>query len=405
MNRVTVTIPTYWGWESGRPSLPEDSIFDHPTPLDTEGTLPRTLNSLTELKSSDFQVILITAPVNPRLSESVEKKIAELMDRFKSYYPIAQFGPSDLKVTREIMSKNGLEDSILSLEAYAQIRNCQLFASMLIDTELIAAIDDDEVVPEDYIDKATLFAGKETAGKKIDGVAGIYLNAEGNYKLKEKPGIRAEKNIFIKKAALMNDEFSRYMESQERLTESAVALGGNMIFTKTLYMNVPFDPGITRGEDIDYLINSRLLGYNWFLDRELYITHLPPKPSHEFQINTSPYAKLQQDVLRFIYEKEKLAISKEFPDAYPLSAEQLGFYPGEFLKEGLEEQAMEALKRERPKDADERFFPKPEELLKRAKERAAMARKFFDFAKKWSVTMSLASKIEELKDYMQKKFD
>ncbi len=43
---VSMVIPTYWtrpgdiGWQPG------DAFFDHPTPINTEGTLGRTLKSL-----------------------------------------------------------------------------------------------------------------------------------------------------------------------------------------------------------------------------------------------------------------------------------------------------------------------------------------------------------------------
>jgi len=44
--RKVVLIPTYWsrkkadGWREG------DAVYDHPTPLDEEGTLARTLESM-----------------------------------------------------------------------------------------------------------------------------------------------------------------------------------------------------------------------------------------------------------------------------------------------------------------------------------------------------------------------
>ena len=48
--RKVVVIPTYWsrekdeGWQEG------DAVYDHPTPLDDEGTLRRTLESMKLLK-------------------------------------------------------------------------------------------------------------------------------------------------------------------------------------------------------------------------------------------------------------------------------------------------------------------------------------------------------------------
>ncbi len=400
-----IVIPTYWSWERGKKSLPEDSIFDHPTPIDIEGTLPRTLESFKNLTNKDFCVILITAPVNPKLNDAVEEKIETIINRYRDYYPITQFGPSELRFAQDKMKAHGIYPDVIGLNTYAMIRNSQLFASLLTGAKFSAAIDDDEVVPPEYLDKASEFIGKSRNGKKVDGVAGIYLDKNGEYKLKEPPEARTSENLFDKKPALMNDEFAKYIESGERLQESAIALGGNMVFTRELMMNVPFDPLITRGEDIDYLLNSRLLGFNWFIDRELYITHLPPKPYHENQINTSPYAKLQQDIIRFIYQKEKLKLSKNTPGITPVTAEDMGFYPGEFLKDGVEEHALEALKKNRPQNADERFFPKPEKLIEMAIERAKKAHTFIDFATKWKNNIPKAVALTDLSDYIGKKLN
>jgi len=73
--------------QRGRKSLPEDSIFDHPTPVDIDGTLPGTLESFKELRNSDFCVVLITAPVNPKLTEDVENKIEGFIKKYAEEYP------------------------------------------------------------------------------------------------------------------------------------------------------------------------------------------------------------------------------------------------------------------------------------------------------------------------------
>ncbi len=401
--RFVIVIPTYWSWERGKKSLPEDSIFDHPTPVDIDGTLPRTLESFKNLQDKDFCVVLITAPVNPKLTEKVEKKIEGFVKEYAKEYPITQFGPTDLQHAQKLMKDKGIDYSIVGLSTYAEIRNSQLLASILTGATFSAAIDDDEIVPPEYLNKASEFIGKTKDGKGIDGVAGIYLNKNGDYRLKEPPEARTSKNLFDRKSALMNDEFSKYMESGDRLQETAIALGGNMVFTRELMMNVPFDPLITRGEDIDYLINSKLFGFNWFLDRELYITHLPPKPYYEDQINTSPYAKLQRDIIRFIYQKEKLKLSKTRKDVAEIKARDMGFYPGEFLKDGIEQHALEALRKNRPKDADERFFPKPEKLIEEAMERAKKAYTFLHFTEKWRNNIQKIVELKELSDYIREK--
>ncbi len=82
MKKIAVTIPTYWSWETTKENLPEDAVFDHPTPLNLEGTLNTTLNSLKGLAGGSFYVILITAPVNPRISGQAEEKIEKIIALF-----------------------------------------------------------------------------------------------------------------------------------------------------------------------------------------------------------------------------------------------------------------------------------------------------------------------------------
>ncbi len=48
-----------------------------------------------------------------------------------------------------------------------------------------------------------------------------------------------------------------------------------MVLTLSPLMKVPIDPGITRGEDIDFLLNLRVNGITFFLDRELSLKHHP----------------------------------------------------------------------------------------------------------------------------------
>ncbi len=399
MRRITIVIPTYWCRARGHTGLPEDSIFDHPTAIDGVGTLGRCLESLKAMRTHSFRVLLITAPANPKLDGEVEKRVEELIEPFRNSFPIGQFAPSDLNRLRKTLEREGLNPELVSLEAYAQIRNCQILGSVLLDSDLIVAIDDDEILPADYLEKAVESIDQLEAA----GLAGIYLDAGGDYRLKAGAEEAASGNKFVRKAALINEQFETCFASEERLVETPLALGGNMVFPPELFRNVAFDPGITRGEDIDYLMNSRLLGYSWVLDRELTITHLPPKASAGDPVTTTPYAKLQRDVLRFIYQRQKIRISQEHADLHPLQAEDFGIYPGEFLKDDLDAQALEALKILRPEDADERFFPRPEAMLELARERAKRAEEYPAFNTSWKEILTVVDRDKELKQGMQRR--
>ena len=178
-----------------------------------------------------------------------------------------------------------------------------------------------------------------------------------------------------------------------------------MVFTRRLYRQVPFDPGITRGEDLDYLMNTRLAGLSWYLDKELVITHLPPPPAPGDPVSTSSYAKLQQDVIRFVYQREKLRLSSEAAGTPTLTKADFGIYPGAFFGADLETQALEALERMRPADADTRFFPPPDKLMELARSRAGRAEGFFRFRTVWPELSARVAGTAALRERMRKKME
>jgi len=94
---------------------------------------------------------------------------------------------------------------------------------------------------------------------------------------------------------------------------------------------VPFDPQITRGEDIDYLINSRMYGFSFFLDNTLAIKHLPVPKKHP------QWKRIREDIYRFVYEREKIASQYKTGNMVMVSPEDFDPYPGEFLRDDLDE--------------------------------------------------------------------
>lgn len=70
--KVTMVIPSYWaresevGWKEG------DAIYDHPSPLDSEGTLLRAIQSIKKLENKDFQLVILAVAT----AEDIEKNLA-----------------------------------------------------------------------------------------------------------------------------------------------------------------------------------------------------------------------------------------------------------------------------------------------------------------------------------------
>jgi hypothetical protein len=68
--------------------------------------------------------------------------------------------------------------------------------------------------------------------------------------------------------------------------------------------------------------------------------HCPPRGGSYKDASTS---KLEQDVIRFLYEQKKLQVSHEHPALHPVTAGDLMPYPGKFLDIDLQDDACEAL--------------------------------------------------------------
>ena len=223
--------------------------------------------------------------------------------------------------------------------------------------------------------QALAFVGKAVKGQRVLGLAGPYLQSDGNILLHEPPQTG---NIFHDKAHHINDAMRILTKAGSSLVPSPMALGGNMVFHHDLFTHVPFDPGITRGEDIDYLINARLQGIGWWFDANLTIRHLPP---HH---NATPrYQQMREDVFRFIYEREKL---RRHGHTQP---DWLNPYPGVLLGSDLIEQALSALQAEATPDMVARFGT-PQTIIAQAQDHAAHHAPLYQhFREKWEELMIL----------------
>lgn len=391
MSNVIIVIPTYWTWGSERAGGPVEAIYDHPTPLDGPSTLPRLLDSLVKLEGLPFGVLVLTAAVHPGLEDAAAQRVEALIRPYREHFPITQFAAADLQLLRERVVAAGFDPMMVALDGYASVRNCQLIVPHLLGSEVVVALDDDEVVEPDYLRIATEFVGEAHPG-----IGGFYLDRHGGLLL---PEGEPTGNPFLDKSILMNQAARALQTTPGRLVPTSVAYGGNMVFHRSLWERVPFDPHITRGEDIDYLINARLHRLGFFFDKELTITHLPPE-----EYGALPYSKLCQDVIRFIYERGKLLAARERPEFAPLEPEALDPYPGRLLREDVAGQALEALQRMATPEAIARYGS-PEEIVAVAERRAREAPpRYFEFAQVWPRLLEALSRDRVLRDHWRSRW-
>ncbi len=329
--KTVMVIPTYWGRRSDEGWQVGDQIYDHPTPIDKEGTLARTLESMKILDNKDFDLVILVAVTAPELREEACNKVKQIVQKCNPPVATYVFANHHLDKIKKIYDTNGQDNlkDLLLLEGYSNIRNMCLYTAFLLKADVVVLIDDDEIFEDSqFMDKAHEFIGGRLHGQTVDGVAGYYLNKYGNYydDVTIEPWM-----TFWNRFGSKSKAFDKIIRGKPRLKLTPFAFGGCMIIHRNLFTVVPFDPNVPRGEDIDYVINSRMFGFNFFLDNQLAIKHLPPAKNHPV------WQRLRQDIYRFFYERAKIRTQYEQPNMIMVKAEDFDPYPGEFLKDDLED--------------------------------------------------------------------
>lgn len=387
-----IVVPTYWTREGGA-RRPGDAVYDHPTPIDGTSTLEPLLESLERLDSSEFYLLLLVAVTAGDAAEGAGHAVQELVDRHPGI-PSLVFGPLQLQFVHRWLTDNRRAEAcgFLDLQQYPRIRNLQLALPLALHSRAIVALDDDEIVTDpDFLRKATVSLGLEVDGEVVHGLSGHYEQEDGGILLKVDPAKAESANLFDRKAAIMN-EATETLEAQPGvIVKTPFCFGGNMEFSMEMARSVGFDPGITRGEDIDYLINARMEGMQFFLRKDMTVLHCPPKGGSYRDASTS---KLEQDVIRFVYERKKLAISHDNPALHPVSAEELMPYPGKFLEGDIESDARDALRAAG-------YEQDPDAFLAGARAGTdALVARYLQFREDWPVAMEALADASPVRDHL-----
>lgn len=330
--QLVIGVPTYWT-AAGQEAT--GLIFDHPTPLGTVGTLPRLLTSLADLPAPSFQVVVVAAPTAPELGPAMEQQLQEQLAALALPYPLLLVGPTQLARLRDFCHRRGptAAATLLHLDSYGAIRNVILLVANLLAADLLVCLDDDERVTDPAFFRRLQEDCQELAAReKVFGLAGLYLNPNGTVFAAEPQEPWA---LAWPKLRWLNEAIAAAAASG-RLSQTTVALGGNMIFPKALYRLLPFDPLITRGEDIDYVLNARMFGIPFYLDPALLVVHEPPPKPHPL------WLRLRQDLARFVYTRQKLRGQQPEPGMVRVTVAELRPYPGNFLDEELDLRAYQA---------------------------------------------------------------
>lgn len=333
--KTIMVIPSYWsrvkavGWQPG------DAIYDHPTPLDEEGTLGRTLNSLHTLKDKDFSLVVLACSTAPDIEADVEARVKDIVQAVDPPVETYVVSHSHLAAMHDVLRQSEAEGvtNVLSLAGYSNIRNMCLYVPYVLGAEVAVLIDDDEFFDDpDFMDKAGEFVGTRFMGQTIDGVAGYYINAKGSYYDDVPEEIHWM--TYWDRFGSKREAFDKVIPGEPRLKVTPFAFGGCMVIHRALFRTVPFDPRITRGEDTDYVLNARMYGFTFFLDNQLHVQHRPPTTTHP------TWQRFREDIFRLLYSRAKIEGQTEEVNMTMVEAEDFDPYPGEFLKDTLDDKIL-----------------------------------------------------------------
>ena len=335
--KTVMVIPTYWARESAIGWQPGDAVYDHPTPIDQEGTLREALDSMAVLEENDFSLVVLACATTPEIEQAVEGRVSEIVRTSKRPVDTYVVSHSQLRDLQAVIAKSGNGElaDILSLTGYANIRNMCLFVPYVLGAEVVVLIDDDEIFDDPhFMKKAGEFIGSRFMGQTIDGVAGYYVNSKGSY-YDDVPD-EIHWMTYWDRFGSKREAFDQVIPGEPRLKLTPFAFGGCMVIHRSLFRSVPFDPRIARGEDTDYVINARMFGFDFFLDNELHIQHRPPEKTHP------TWRRFREDIFRLLYTKAKIEGQTPETNMTIISAEDFDPYPGEFLKDTLADKILKS---------------------------------------------------------------
>ena len=213
--RLVMVVPTYWsrhsldGWREG------DLVFDHPTPLDGEGTLGRFLRSLRVLDNRDIDLVLVVVPTSNDLLGAAVDRIRIITEEAGPPASVYLLSPKHLENIKNSLSSEAVKIApLLSLAGYPHVRNGCLLAARLLRADIAVLIDDDEVFDDPgFLNKVREGFEKTVDGKIVQALAGYYKNPDGGYLInREVP----EWGVSWPKYRVMDEAFQRFIGKPPR---------------------------------------------------------------------------------------------------------------------------------------------------------------------------------------------
>lgn len=378
MNPV-VLIPTFVSARRATEAGSVVTTYDHATSMAAPGELARCLDSLRKVHGLGQIIILVVA--EPAIENQAASKIRNVAEQFPDLN-IAVIGAPEMVLVKQRMEQLGVPlRGEVGLAGYGAVRNLGLVLANALGFDAAVFLDDDEVIDDEgFLEKAMYGLGKLTPrGVPILAKTGYYFNAQGSYLASH---TQKWYDRYWEQGKAFNAWIERAMRGP-RLSRSNHVCGGCMALHKEAFLRVSFDPWISRGEDLDYMLDLRMYGSDIWFDNQWSLRHLPPETQREG-------LRFRQNIFRWLYEYRKVEFARTQIDLLQIKPQSLQPYPGPFLEPGI----TKRIKR----TALLRSFGRPDGKGYRRAARAATGEaskyaedhcsKYFEFQYKWPALMA-----------------
>ena len=323
MNPVVV-IPSYWAQGEKPGALGERGVYDYTTRIDRPlPELETCLSSLEQVSGILRVIVLVVAPSS--CAESARARVNSICRAHVDLNPLVIGAQEAAHVERAVARMaHHVAGETVSLRGYGAIRNMGLAVATVLGHDVVVFLDDDEVVlSPDFLVKAVWGLGSLTRQNlQVLVKSGFYVDE--NDSPYANPTTEWSERYWTK-AEEFNKVMERAQQSSTRITRSNHLCGGCCALHASAFTRVPFDPYITRGEDLDYLLNLRANGLDVWFDNEWFVRAQTPEEPAPVP------STFMQDVYRWLYEYRKLDAMNARRDLRTVTPESLMPYPAPWL--------------------------------------------------------------------------
>ena len=338
MNPIII-IPSYWAEGDQPGALGERGVYDYTTPVDRPmPELETCLSSLEQVRGVIRVAVLVVA--SPSCEEAARARVSSICRAHALLNPLI-IGAQEAAHIEKAVARlaHHVAGETVSLRGYGAIKNMGLAVATIFGHDVAVFLDDDEVVLDaDFLVNAVFGLGSLTRQNlKILAKSGFFIDELGS-PYAEPSDDWTER--YWSKAADFNKVMERAQTAANRITRSNHMCGGCCALHAEAFTRVPFDPYITRGEDLDYLLNLRAHAMDVWFDNAWFVRAQPPE-----EAAPAP-SVFMQDVHRWLYEYRKLDAINARRDLRNITPASLMPYPAPWLSQGVRKRVFQtALRR------------------------------------------------------------